>query len=129
MAAHCKGPEKRPDEMGQEVPQQEEGQVEVHERLGELEVPVEPCGLEWDWWLETWRLNTSGADQNISTFFDSRHLTVYPSMTNHRGYKLKKDVEDDVKRSFLTFRQTLHAAPATRSHPQEAAWMCLQWMC
>lgn len=70
VAAHCKGLEKRPDEMGQEVPQQGEGQVEVHERLGELEVPVEPCGLEWDWWLETWRLNTSGADQNISTFLE-----------------------------------------------------------
>lgn len=53
MAARCKGPEKLPGGTGQEVPQQEEGQVEAHERLGGLEVPVEPCGLELDWWLET----------------------------------------------------------------------------
>lgn len=57
VEAHCKGPETHPDEMGQEVPQQEGGQVEVHERLDELEVPVEPCGLELDWWLETWGFN------------------------------------------------------------------------
>lgn len=55
MAARCKGPERLPGGTGREVPQQEEGRVEAHERLGGLEVPVEPCGLELDWWLETWR--------------------------------------------------------------------------
>lgn len=48
MAARCKGPEKRPGEMVQEGHQQEEGPVEAHERPGEPEVPVGPCGLELD---------------------------------------------------------------------------------
>lgn len=55
MVAHCRGQEMLQGEMGQGVPQQEEAQVEAHESLGELGVPVEPCGLELDWWLETWR--------------------------------------------------------------------------
>lgn len=48
MAARCKGPEKHPGEMVPEAPQQEEGQVEAHERPGGPEVPVGPCGLELD---------------------------------------------------------------------------------
>lgn len=55
MAAHCKGLETLRGEMGQGVPRQEEAQVEAHERLGGPGVPVEPCDLELDWWLETWR--------------------------------------------------------------------------
>lgn len=54
MVARCKGPEKPPGEMGLGVLLQEEVQVEDHESRGGLEVPVEPCGLELDWWLETW---------------------------------------------------------------------------
>lgn len=53
--ARCKGPERSPGEMGQGVPLQEEAQVEAHESLGGQEVQVEPCGLELDWWLETWK--------------------------------------------------------------------------
>ncbi len=53
--ARCKGLEMHPGGMGQGVPLQEEVQVEVHESLDGREVPVEPCGLELDWWLETWR--------------------------------------------------------------------------
>lgn len=55
VAARCKGPGKHPGGTGQGVPQQQGAQVEAHESLDGREVPVEPCGLELDWWLETWR--------------------------------------------------------------------------
>lgn len=56
MAAHCKGPEKRPDETAQGVHCQRKEVLEVaRERPGGLEVLVEPGGLELDWWLEIWR--------------------------------------------------------------------------
>lgn len=64
MVAHCKGLEKRPGETGQGVLQQEEAQVEAHESLGGPEVPVEPCGLELDWWLETWRRREKKSREN-----------------------------------------------------------------
>lgn len=41
--------------MGQGVRRQGGDQVGAHESLGGREVPVEPCGLVLDWWLETWR--------------------------------------------------------------------------
>lgn len=55
MVARCKGQEKLLVETGQGVHLQEVAQVEVHESPGGLGVPVEPCGLGLDWWLETWR--------------------------------------------------------------------------
>ncbi len=60
--ARRKGPEKLPGETGRGVPQQEEAQVEAHESLGGPEVPGEPCGLELDWWQETWRRREEGSN-------------------------------------------------------------------
>lgn len=56
MAAHCKGQEKRLDETAQGVHHRwKEDPVVARERPGGLEVPVEPGGLELDWWPEIWR--------------------------------------------------------------------------
>lgn len=59
------GPEKPPGETGQGVPQQEEAQVEAHESLGGREVLGEPCGLESDWWPETWRRREDRKRENV----------------------------------------------------------------
>lgn len=61
-AVRREGLEKLRGETGQGVPPQREVQVEVHESPDGPGVLAEPCGLELDWWLETWQRQQKEGD-------------------------------------------------------------------